>query len=42
MNDFISKATFGFIMGQLFPGAIAVLAVGFFYGGVLQMALTVS
>jgi hypothetical protein len=31
MNDLISKATFGFLMAQLFPGAIAVFAIGSAY-----------
>lgn len=31
MKDFVSKATFGFLMAQLFPGAVAVLGVSFFY-----------
>lgn len=31
MKDFFSKLTFGFIMAQLFPGAVAVLSLGFLY-----------
>ncbi len=31
MKDFFSKLTFGFIMAQLFPGAVAILSIGFLY-----------
>ena len=31
MNDIISKATFGFLMAQLFPGAVAVFGISFMY-----------
>ncbi|HEX6901874.1 MAG TPA: hypothetical protein VF789_19290 [Thermoanaerobaculia bacterium] len=29
MKDFITKATFGFLMAQLFPGSVAVFAIAF-------------
>jgi hypothetical protein len=46
MKDLISKATFSFVMAQLFPGAVAAFAVAFAYftietqrsGSILQMA----
>jgi hypothetical protein len=31
MKDFFGKVTFGFIMAQLFPGAVAVLSLSFLY-----------
>lgn len=31
MKDFFSKVTFGFLMAQLFPGAVAVLSLSFLY-----------
>jgi hypothetical protein len=31
MKDFISKATFGFLMAQVFPGAVLLFALGFAY-----------
>jgi hypothetical protein len=31
MKDFIGKTTFGFLMAQLFPGAVAMLGVSFLY-----------
>lgn len=31
MKDFVNKLTFSFLMAQLFPGAVAVFAVGFTY-----------
>jgi hypothetical protein len=31
MNDLVSKATFGFVMAQLFPGTIALFAISFSY-----------
>ena len=31
MKDFVTKATFGFAMAQLFPGAVGAFAVGFMY-----------
>lgn len=34
MKDVISRVTFGFIMAQLFPGAIAVFAISFAYSAV--------
>lgn len=34
MNDFVSRTTFGFVMSQLFPGAIAVFSISFAYQAV--------
>ena len=31
MKDFVTKATFGFVMAQLFPGAVAAFAIAFSY-----------
>jgi hypothetical protein len=31
VNDFITKATFSFVMAQLFPGAILVFSIAFIY-----------
>jgi hypothetical protein len=31
MNDLITKATFGFLMAQLFPGAVIVFSINFVY-----------
>jgi hypothetical protein len=31
MKDFFSKVTFGFLMAQVFPGAVAVLSLSFLY-----------
>ena len=31
MKDFLGKTTFGFIMAQLFPGAVAMLGASFLY-----------
>lgn len=39
MNDFVSKATFGFLMAQFIPGAIALYAVACAYNAAFDESL---